>query len=139
MMKKMLFAVFAFALCAGCRIVDRRIILDPGKNEVLRVEGGERLYFDLEENMTTGYAWNIVSDNDDVLVSVEHLRAEPPSSGEPMLCGAPGKASFTIRINPGFNAPATVRVFYKRAWEKEPIKSFTLSLYESSRDWAAWK
>ena len=133
--------LFFLALCfftllfSGCRIVDRRLVLDPGKNEILRVESGERLYFELEENRTTGYSWEASSDDADVEVTIEHVAAEV-SKG---FCGAPGLAKFCLRVHRGFDGPATVVVQYRRPWEKTPIKSFTLSLYKTTYDQAAWK
>ena len=38
----------SLALLAGCNMVWRKILPNPDKNQVVRVEKGERIYFDLE-------------------------------------------------------------------------------------------
>jgi len=130
--------IFALLL-GGCQFCDRYIISEPGKNEIIRVNNGDRYYFELEENVTTGYSWDYACDNADVEVIIDH---EGPSETEKdgrMMCGAPGKASVCVRIHRGFDGPAGVRFFYKRPWEKEPIKQFTLSFYRRTGDVAFWK
>ncbi len=124
----------------GCQFCDRISLGDAAENQVLRVMSGDRYYLTLEENMTTGYSWHYACDNDDVEVRIDHEGPEETRSpdGE-ILCGAPGKAEIRIRVLRGFDGPATVRFFYQRPWEKEPVKSFTIGLYKRTGDAAFWK
>lgn len=117
----------------GCQAFDRRVIFNPGKDEVIRVVNGDRFYFDLDENMTTGYSWEYTCDDTDVEVRIDH------ESGDPTLCGAPGKAKVLIRIHRGFDGPAIVYFRYRRPWEKEAIKSFKISLFRRTGDVAFWE
>jgi len=126
-------------LLAGCQFCDRHIISDPGKNEVIRCNSGDRYYFDLEENATTGYSWDYFCDNDDVEVLIDHKGPPEAKDGGAPMCGVPGKASVRVRIHRGFDGPAGVKFFYKRPWEKEPIRAFTLSFYKRTGDTAFWK
>lgn len=114
---------------SGCRSLDYNVLSDPGKNETLCVAVGDRYYFDLEENRTTGYSWEYTCKDDDIEVTIDHLAPEMKRDGEGRLCGAPGKASVRLRVMPGFDGPASVTFSYRRPWEKTPIKSFTLGLY----------
>ena len=124
----------------GCQFCDRVLLDNPGESQVLRVMSGDRYYMTLEENMTTGYSWRFECDSDDVEVLIDHEGpAETRSSDGEVLCGAPGKANVRIRIFRGFDGPATVRFFYQRPWEKEPIKSFNIGLYKRTGDAAFWK
>ena len=120
---------------AGCNMVWRRILPDPEKNQVIRVEKGERLYFDLEENGTTGYQWYCTCTDPDVEVTIDHYAADAKDG----LAGAPGRAEVRIRIHRGYDGPSDVTFRYKRSWEKAPIKKFTLSLFRRTGDCAFWE
>ena len=125
---------------AGCQFCDRHLIANPGQSEVIRVRSGDRYYFDLEENTSTGYSWRYVCDNDDVEVRLERKEAPAPKRIDAgAACGAPGKASVRIRIHRGFDGPAVVRFFYQRPWEEKPARQFTIALYKRTGDVAFWK
>ena len=125
----------AALLLTGCQMVDRRILSDPAKNQVIRIERGDRLYFDLEENGTTGYQWEVICTDPDVEVTLDHQPADVPKG----LVGAPGKAKVRIRIHRGYDGPTDVCFQYRRSWEKKPIQKFTLSLYRATGDRAFWE
>lgn len=128
--------VAALALCCGCEGIGLRVISDPGKDEVLRVVSGDRIYFELEENTTTGYAWDYVCDDPDVEVTIDHVAADT-SNG---LVGAPGIAKVRIRIHRGYDGPSNVHFVYRRMWEKgPPAKDFDIGLYKRTGDVAFWE
>ena len=60
-------------------MVWRKILPNPDKNQVVRVEKGERIYFDLEEDVDAGYRWDFTCDDNDVEVTLDH---EPPDGGD---------------------------------------------------------
>ena len=126
-------AFVALAMLSGCNMVWRRILPDPEKNQVVRVEKGERLYFDLEEDVDAGYRWDFKCDDSDVEVTLDH---EPPSGG-----GAGrelGTAEVRIRVHRGYDGPTTIRFFYKS--RGKPVeKSFTITLYRRIGDYAFWE
>ena len=116
--------VLALALVSACRFMDRRVVPEPGRNEVIRVESGERLYFDLKEE--GGLVWDCRSDDNDAEVSVER--------------GGQGTARVSVRIHRGFDGPATLRFSCRRKGEKaEGPESFTVALFRRTGEAAFWK
>ena len=123
----------SLALLAGCNMVWRKILPDPEKNQVVRVEKGERLYFDLEEDVDAGYRWDFTCDDADVEVTLDH---KPPDGGDEGR--ELGTAEVRIRIHRGYDGPSTVRFFYKSLGNPEK-KSFTITLYRRIGDYAFWE
>ena len=131
-----LLAIAMLALACGCEGIGYRIITESGKDEVLRVVSGDRIYFDLEENTTTGYMWDYKCDDPDVEVTIDHVAADA-SDGR---VGAPGLAKVRIRIHRGYDGPSNVHFMYRRQWEKgPPIKDFDIGLYKRTGDAAFWE
>lgn len=126
--------VFAvFALLTGCNMLWRRILPDPEKNQVVRVEKGERLYFDLEEDVDAGYRWDFTCDDKDVEVTMDHESPAGGNEGREL-----GTAGVRIRIHRGYDGPSAVRFFYKSPGK--PIeKEFTITLYRRIGDYAFWE
>lgn len=124
------------ALLCGCEGVGMRIVAEPGKNQVLRVTSGDRLYFDLEENSATGYCWDYKCDDSDVEVTIDHVAADAANGS----VGAPGRAEVRIRIHRGYDGPSAVRFMYRRRWERTPpVREFTITLYKRTGDVAFWE
>lgn len=128
-----LLAVLTLALASGCNMVWRRILPDPAKNQVVRVEKGERLYFDLEEDVEAGYQWDFTCDDADVEVTVDHEAPERGGEGRAL-----GTAEVRIRIHRGYDGPTTVRFFYKSRG-KPAEREFTITLYRRIGDYAFWE
>ena len=131
---RILIVALVAAALAGCSF-ERHYLPSGGKNQVVRVESGDRLFMDLEENATTGYRWEATSDDADVEVEIVHV----PGKSDEGLAGAPGKAEVTIRVHRGYDGPTAVTFRYKRPWEKEPLKKFTVTLFKRTGDCAFWK
>ena len=124
----------SLALLAGCKMVWRKILSNPDKNQVVRVEKGERLYFDLEEDVDAGRRWDFSCDDRDVEVTIDHEEPGRPGEKGRTL----GSASVRIRIHRGYDGPSTVRFFYKSVGK--PIeKEFTITLYRRIGDYAFWE
>ena len=135
-MRLFAFVALALLLTAGCQMADRQILANPGENQVVQVKSGDRLDFELEENITTGFSWDYTCDDPDVEVQIEHLPAE--TSGN--LCGAPGRARVHIHVHRGYDGPSSIRFFYRRPWEKKPpAKEFTIALFRRTGDAAFWE
>lgn len=126
--------LLALALLGGCNMVWRRILPDPEKNQVICVEKGERLYFDLDEDVDAGYRWDFACDDRDVEVTIDH---EPPA-GDAEGSRALGTAEIRIRIHRGYDGPSAIRFFYKSRG-KSVEKEFTISLFRRTGDCAFWK
>ena len=135
-MKAHLFLLFTIPLLlAGCSVERHYSDIVPERNQAVRVESGDRFYFDLEENTTTGYEWIATCDDPDVSVTITHERCDTDDG----LVGAPGVAKVEVRVHRGYDGPSTVRFRYKRRWEKDFAKQFTITLYKDVGDRAFWK
>lgn len=132
-MRALLPALLAAALLGGCNMVWRKILPDPGKNQVVRVEKGERLYFDLEEDVDAGCRWDFACDDKDVEVTLDHEAPDGGGGGREL-----GTAEVRIRIHRGYDGPSAVRFFYKSAG-KPVEKEFTITLYRRVGDYAFWE
>lgn len=130
-------ACFLLALMAlgGCNFFMRSWLDNPGKSQVVRVESGERIYFDLEEDATAGCRWYATSDDEDVLVKIDH-RSEGGGGGS---TGARGVAKVEIRIHRGYDGPSAVCFRYLRGDEAKSLKEFTLTFYKRTGDVAFWE
>ena len=132
-LKSSCLAFRALAMFAGCNMVSRRILPDPEKNQVVRVENGERLYFDLEEDVDTGNLWDFTCDDSDVEVTIDHETPGTRKEGQEL-----DAAAVRIRIHRGYDGPTTIRFFRKR--KGEPVeREFTITLYRRIGDCAFWE
>ena len=123
-------------LACGCEGIGYRVVSEPGKNEVIRVVSGDRIYFDLKENSAAGYAWDYKCDDPDVEVTIDHVTADS-SDGR---VGAPGVAKVRIRIHRGYDGPSNVHFTYRRPREKgPPEKDFDIGLYRRTGNVAFWE
>ena len=126
-------ALLVLALFTGCNMVWRRILPDPERNQVVRVEKGERIYFDLAEDVDAGYRWDFTCDDPDVEVTMDHAAPDGGGAGREL-----GTAEVRIRIHRGYDGPSAVRFFYKCSGKPEE-KSFTITLYRRIGDFAFWE
>lgn len=132
---RLIFAA-ALALVCGCEGIGVRVIGDPGRDEVLRVVSGDRIYFDLEENVAAGYTWDYRCDDPDVEVTIDHV-ATFASDGR---AGATGLAKVRIRIHRGYDGPSNVHFRYRRVGDMgPPAKDFDIGLYKRTGDVAFWE
>ena len=123
----------SLALQSGCNMVWRRILPDPEKNQVVRVEKGERLYFDLEEDVDAGSLWDFICDDSDVEVTIDHETPGTRKEGQTL-----DEAAVRIRIHRGYDGPTTIRFFRKK--RGEPVEQeFTITLYRRIGDYAFWE
>ena len=94
---------------------------------LLAVKAGDTVTLPIEENPTTGYAWELDNANPAVLSLVSSKYSQPKQEeGEMPLCGAPGVKTFVLKAA---KAGSTTLIFkYRRAWEKDvaPIKQVTV-------------
>lgn len=132
-----LLPLIAVVLLSGCasnlHFLDVKLSENP--NQIIRVEPFDRYVFELEENVTTGYMWDYTCDDPDVEVHIEHISA----NSEDGMVGCPGKAKVFFLVHRGYDGPTTLEFFYKRRWEKAPIKSFHITLFRRTGDSACWK
>ena len=97
-------------------------VLDSGRSVSLPLN--ETLTIALEGKPATGFAWE-VSSLDRKVLSTE---AAPAYNPESLLPGAGG--TYTFRFNPRQQGATTVKLAYRRPWEKgvKPLKTFELSV-----------
>ena len=130
----LVFAALALSLACGCEGIGRRVISDPGKDEVLRVVSGDRIYFTLQENVSSGLAWDYVCHDPDVEVTIDHER-DSSDDGH----GTAGRAEVRIRIHRGYDGPSTVRFVLRRSGSRHIAKEFSIGLYKRTGDVAFWE
>lgn len=129
------FVLMMLLLACGCAF-ERHFSIKPGVNQVIEVESGDRWFFELDENATTGYQWDYSCSDDDVEVAVNHVAADAGDGS----CGVPGKAKVMIRIHRGYDGPSVITFKYRRSWENSaPLKKFSISLFKRTGDTAFWK
>lgn len=133
-MKNWAILTFLLPLLGGCS-VERHYLSNTGQNQTIRVESGDRLYLEMDENATTGYRWGFACDDPDVEVKLRHVPAEAKDG----LVGATGRAEAEIRVHRGYDGPTAIRFFYKRSWQKEPVKEFNITLFKRTGDCAFWE
>lgn len=114
------------AWCGGCSRSSMTITADKsydGRTINLRVGDGVKLT--LDENPTTGYKWEFLSRPEPGCVIVTDAYVANTSVG---LMGAGGVHNWEFRaVDKG---TATVRLGYRRPWEKDtaPVQTFALTL-----------
>ena len=132
-LKPFCLALLALAFLTGCNMVGRRNLPNPDRNQVVRVEKGDRIYFDLMEDVDAGSRWDFTCDDADVEVTLDHESPEGGDAGREL-----GTARVRIRIHRGYDGPSAVRFFYKSPGR--PIeKEFTITLYRRTGDYAFWE
>ena len=101
---------------AGCAF-ERHYSLKCGENRVIKVESGDRWYFDMEHDPANPWKYKV----DDSDVEVRFI----PST-------EPGKIECLIRVHRGYDGPSLVH--FTRKGEE-----FTVSLYKQTGDSAFWR
>lgn len=119
-MKRLLLAA-AFVV-AGCQQSHWVLWTCAQRNEVVRVESGGRLFFDLP--VEPHHGWDAVDDDDDVDVFFtredDHVKVE-------------------LRVHRGYDGPSVVKFRYRKDGSRAVLKEFTLSLFRRTGDQAYWK
>ena len=97
-------------------------------NDTVKLQKSDVMIVELAENPSTGYSWEFVSDNENVVKIISKKTVYPKvKKGEMQKCGAPGTAVYKLKAqNPG---TAKILGIYVRPWEKEkPIKTYNLTI-----------
>ena len=132
---KVFAAAFVAALAlAGCSSGRRFFAVEPGVNQALRVTSGDRIFFEMEEDASTGARWDYTCDDHDVEVSIDHR--SPKRAGND---GARGAASVEIRIHRGYDGPSVVTFMLKKPGTGKPLKRFAVTLFKRTGDVAFWE
>lgn len=86
-----------------------------------RLRLGQLMSIELDSNASTGYGWEIVEDGDPVVEPAPVPASAAPSA--PPMPGAGGTSRWRYRAVQ--SGSTTVRLVYRRAWEKdvEPVYS----------------
>lgn len=112
------------AAVLGCQSVERHLLAKPGSNEIIRVASGDRYYFSLEEDLSTGASWRYTCDDPDVEVTLDHK---------------PGKAAVRLRVHRGYDGPSTIRFVCKKDGAKRADREFSIVLFRRLGDVAFWE
>ena len=133
-MKRALLVLAAAAALAGCAFERRHFAVRPGVNQALSVVSGDRIFFDMDENPSTGLTWDFTCDDPDVEVSIAH---KPPKRGG--VDGEPGSASVEIRVHRGYDGPSTIVFSLRRPGAGPVDRRFTITLFRKTGDAAFWR
>ncbi len=117
----LVFCVVVLILLTGC--AKNMVMIDETMNgEAIELENGEKFIISLPGNPTTGYNWELINYDDQII----RLVGEPDFQPDSRALGAGGMFFFTFEaINPG---ETTVALFYHRSWETDvpPEKEFSV-------------
>ena len=91
------------------------------KELVAERRAGESVSFSLEENVTTGFEWDVKSNTNECTVVLKRR-----SGDKGVTCGASGMLDVTVTSR--VSTPVGVEFRYRRPWEKdvEPWKTLRL-------------
>lgn len=120
---RVLLILFALVACVGCRI-ERHWLVDEPRNQVVRVDSGDRLYMEIDELPDSGYRWIGSCSDSDVDVKIRHVEK----------C-----AEIEIRIHRGYDGPSVVVFRNVRPSTGEVSKEFRVSLFKRTGDVAFWE
>lgn len=113
-----------FVLAAGCRPA-KEVKVDASANgSQVELKKGQTLVITLESNPTTGYSWEVVELEEDILRQM----GEPEFQPESEALGAPGVEILRFEATkPGQTA---LKLVYHRPWEEgvEPLDTFSLQV-----------
>ena len=99
----------------------RITVSEPGGQVTLAV--GQELALQLEANVTTGYAWELVPPVPDVLTVTDPGTYRASTGSEPRV-GAGGTTSFVFRAaQPG---KGVLQLVYRRPWERDVAPARTV-------------
>ncbi len=117
MLGVVLFLAFSCARSGG------RTLQASDDGEQVELEKGQTLSVSLEGNPTTGYTWEPVELDEDVLCQV----GEPAFTPESKDLGAPGTQ--VLRFQAAGEGRTTLRLVYHRSWEEaEPERTFSVEV-----------
>ncbi|MBR2838116.1 MAG: protease inhibitor I42 family protein [Kiritimatiellae bacterium] len=122
------------AAISGCAHGMRFSAIRPGVNQAVCVASGDRLFFEMRENASTGFRWDWTCDDPDVEVSMDHV---PPERSD--LDGAPGMVKVSIRIHRGYDGPSAVTFMLKRDGSGMVSNRFTITFFRRTGDAAFWE
>ena len=111
------------AIVAGCASGMRFAAIRPGINQTLRVESGDRLFFDMGESSTPRGKWDFECDDPDVSVSIAHRD---------------GMARAELHIHRGYDGPSKI-VFFRRGMHGKDQDRFVITLFRRTGDAAFWE
>ncbi len=118
----MRFILFAIAVLAVSRCNsqgDRAHLTKADDGRLVRLRPGEEVSVTLQGNPTTGFTWEVAASDSAILAA----QGEPEYIPRSNLMGAPG--TFIFRFKAVQKGAATLRLVYRRPWEKEaPADTF---------------
>jgi predicted secreted protein len=116
MKTKVIIAVLAISTIVACQ--------QKPKTMGTTVKIGECITHELEGNLTTGYSWQFIVQNPEIVKISEEISSENKEG----MVGAPSKFKYKIE---GVKAGSTQILFtYQRSWEKDvaPAQTDTLTV-----------
>ncbi|WP_237155457.1 protease inhibitor I42 family protein [Oryzibacter oryziterrae] len=92
--------------------------------QTVKIAVGSEISILLDENVTTGYSWDVVK-SDPALVSLSGHESQPAATPMP---GAPGKVLFRLKAIAA--GTSVIELGYRRPWETgvAPVETFSLNV-----------
>lgn len=122
----LLVLVVAFAVsCKSNSGENDKVLKEAANGKTVTLKVGESAKIELAGNITTGYKWNVISIDENV-VKIAKNKYEDSASERPIGAGGVRKITLTA-LKKG---KTELVLAYKRSWEKnvKPLKEYKLSL-----------
>lgn len=110
-------------MTSGCS-VERHNLKGMPCNRVVRVESGDRLFFDMSEPAARGARWSATCSDSDVDVTLRHVK---------------DRVQVEIRIHRGYDGPSSIDFAYSERGEARPAHGFSVTLFKRTGDVAFWE
>jgi inhibitor of cysteine peptidase len=109
-------------------IADKIILSMDDNGRQIELTNGQTFNVTLESNPSTGYSWEVVELNNNILHQTGEAESQPNTTKK-IMPGAPRMDTFQFEvINTG---QTTLKIVYHRIWEKDvaPMKTFLVELF----------
>lgn len=127
-LKKWLTVLFVIVLLTGGCSANEVRLNDTQNGTQKELTRDQVLFIALESNPTTGYSWQVSEIDQAIFRQVGDAGYKSSASGNPPMVGAGGTETF--RFEPVSAGNTTLKLVYRRPWEKDvpPIKTYTVQV-----------
>jgi inhibitor of cysteine peptidase len=120
----------AYGLAEKPAEVEKKKVTVTAENngKEVTVNQGEVVEVRLEANPSTGYEWEIIQNDAEILTPLGDPKFELPAPTEPPIVGAPTMQIF--QFSAAKAGKANLKLEYRRPWDKEskPLDSFAVTV-----------
>ncbi len=115
-------------LAIGCGTSKEVSVVASASGSQVELRKGQTLVITLESNPTTGYQWEVIENEESVMLQKGKAEFKSSNTGNHPSSGKSGTETF--RFDAQSLGNGTLKMVYHRSWEKEvePLKTFTLQV-----------